>query len=788
MKKLLLSLTMLIHFQAIAQKNSFETESIIQQYENYFKTDRKSVHLHLNKTVFFTGEHVWFSTYIFNKTLNLPSEEREFVYVDLINGNGEIIAQKTILYADGLGRGDLLLPNSLASGLYFLQAYTASMQNFEEDDSSKFPILINNFSANDFVNYDYVKKSGNPEIVIAPEGGHLLTGVFGKCTVRTIDGMGRTLVPDSVVLLNAENKRISKISFNGYGFGTFSLIPEYAQSYRLRLFLKGEILEKKLPNVATEGVTLAFTRNPLKKEIVLKVSDKRFNEHQKLGRLTLLIHKDKSVIGMPVVPSPKTGQSQFKVDYDALPKGMITATVVDGKGKVYAERLFFHNSELESKKFDIIKSAQVSDSVQLSLNFRNKSKAKEQNLSISILPGDTKSQRFRKRAFFTHHLEPYFPGPDWRFLWTKDLISLEDLSFIDQITVMAKPKYDFRMALNKNLTVPTSNTFTGGIEGIVEPHNKKIKPKNVVLFSKENELLINTEVLEGRFSFKELILAKGSKLNLSMIGEDEKPHKANFNYTIKPVIASFRHRFKTNHVHKSKEFADEYFSLSGIGTNIQQLDEVTVKAKKMTYQHFFPSFFGVKVDSTIGLKTLKEFVRNQGFYDIPISPFFYDIRRAGTIQLANRTQRCGYIFPSIIFNGVFNPYIDIYQETRMEFIDEIYWDRSNSCSALVVVFTNEKYINRPLPASEKITKEIIVDKGFDSPKQFRRPNYFETNNTGFKHFGVLGWKSIKAKSNFKSLSFKVPVENENKIMVVIEGYSDSGKIISENHLIALNKP
>ncbi|MEM1258435.1 MAG: hypothetical protein AAGH81_07900, partial [Bacteroidota bacterium] len=770
------------------QEITLENQRIIEQYQNYFKTNRKSVHLHLNKTIFLTGEHIWFSTYIFNTSLNLPSEEKEFVYVDLIKGNGEIITQKTILYTDGSGRGDLLLPNSLSSGLYFLQAYTASMQNFEEDDSSKFPILVNNFSNNDFINYDYVKKSGSPEILVIPEGGHLLDGVFGKCTVRAMDKLGKTLVPDSVLLINGDNKPISKIGFNNYGFGTFSLIPDHTKSYKLILFRNGEILEKELPKPKLEGVTLAFTRNPGKKEIILKVSDKRSDQTKRLERLTLLIHKDKNVIGIPIAPSLTTDQSQFKVNYDALPIGMNTATVVDGKGKVYTERLFYHNYELESKKFGIMKSAQISDSVQLSLNFHYKPNAKDQNLSISILPGDTKSQRFRKKAFFTHHLEAYFPGPEWRYLWTKDLASLEDLSFIDQITIMAKPKYNLRTILNKNLSVPSPNLFTGGIEGTVEAHNKKIKPKNVVLYSKENQLLINAEVIEGRFRFRELILAKGSKLNLSLIGEDGKPHKANFSYVIKPVIANFRHRFKTDYVHKSTEFASEDFTLTSRGTNVQQLDEVTITAKKMKYEKFFQGFFGLKVDSTIAMSTLKEFLLKEGYYQMFIDPLFPDPRRAGTSQIGKINTRCGYVFPSIIFNGVFSDYIDFYQDTRMEYIDEIYWDRPDSCSALLVVFTNEEYKNRPLPDSQITSKEIVVDKGFDSPQPFRRPSYFETDNTEFKHFGVLGWKSIKTKTNSKSLSFKVPVENENEIMVVIEGHSDSGKIISENHLIALNKP
>ena len=123
----------------------------------------------------------------------------------------------------------------------------------------------------------------------------------------------------------------------------------------------------------------------------------------------------------------------------------------------------------------------------------------------------------------------------------------------------------------------------------------------------------------------------------------------------------------------------------------------------------------------------------------------------------------------------------------MEHIEEIYWDRPTTCSALLVVFTNDKFKNRPRPDHLITSKEIVVTNGFDTPKPFKRPQYFDTNTTSFKHFGVLGWKTSTTETQADGLlHLTVPVESEVQIRITIEGYSKSGEIISENHLVSLN--
>ncbi|RNC92658.1 MAG: hypothetical protein ED555_06160 [Allomuricauda sp.] len=783
LKKIFFLIVSVAQLHLTAQQNKDDASKIIQQYQDYFKTDRKTVHLHLNKTLYLTGETIWFKSYVYNQSKNKRSEESEYVLVDLVDGEGNVIAKKTILNTNGQGNGDLFITNTLTTGLYFLQAYTGSMQGLEEDDSSKYPILITNLSNGDFTNYEYRKKGEEPKVTIASEGGSLISGVFGTCTARIVDPRGKALQPDSVLLMDQNQKRISKIQMNSDGVGSFSLVPKFGKPYHLQVFHEGETFSKQLPVVKKTGVAFGIARNPNQQEILVKITDTRIDKKQ--NNLSLYIHKDGNIIGTPVGIPDRKGKTQFKINNDLLFNGFNTLSIIDTKGIVHAERLVYHQTDFRNKKFEVTNSIQQTDSVQLALSYNGVSETKEQQVSISILPGATKAERFRKNAFFALHMEAYFPGAQWRNLWNKEFKAVRDLNDMDQLSILANPKYRWKTILNKNLVSPEMHSYTGAIQGVVEV-NENVTPKSVILYSKENELLSNTNVIDGKFSFEELVLAKGSKLSLSLIGEDGKPHKANFSYTIQPVITNFRHRFRTKDIHKLEDHGERRSELIGITANTQQLDEVTVTAKRLKYERFFPGYRGIKIDSTADMTTIRDFVRRQGFYPILISPRAKG-RRAGTIQLAKRNSRCGLVFPAILLDGVYDQYLSPYEELRMEHIDELYWDRPNACGMIIVVFTNEKYKNRPLPDYQMTSKEIVVTNGFDTPKPFKRPQYFDTNTTSFKHFGILGWKTSTTETHADGLlHLMVPVESEVQIRINIEGYSKSGELISENHLVSLN--
>ena len=774
MKQLLPILVFLASWSTIAQRDSTLDQGVADAYHDYFKTDRKSVHVHLNKTGFNGGERIWFSTYLFNQTLDFPSRNEEYVYIDLLTESGKRIDQRIILSRNGHGKGDIVLSPSLPSGLYFLQAYTANMQGFEEDDSSIYPIRVQQDFNLDPLDYAYQKRSPQPQIAIVAEGGQLVAGTMAKCMVRITDVQGQSLRPKSLEVRNAQGELILKPAVASRSLIPFNFIPKEGNAYVLIADLGDSILRQPLPEVSEYGVAISLHRNPKTEELIVQLTDRRARNER--APLRLYLHKDNKLLDFPFPENGASGNYRFKLAYDVLFQGMNALTVIDAEKKVWTERLFFQQKEKNTVMETALEGLNQ-DSIRIALSMRKGS------LSLSVLPSGTQAQRFRKNAFFALQLEPYFKGAQWTHLWTAvaGIPGLDNRT--DDLTLFAKAKYDWRNIFNDNLRIPNENYVTGGILGVVEPVSKKVVPESVLLYSKSNELFRNSSVSNGRFTFKDISFKEGSTLNFSLIGNDGKPHQAKFNYSIQPGIDKFRHRFSTEEVVQTASNPDSATptSLNANVPNLQQLEGVTLSAKKLKYQKYFKTFFGVKVDSSIGMKTLREMLLKEGVAPLAVPVGFPDTRRAGSISLGKSSNRCGYVFPAVMIDGIYSAYTDPYENLAMEYIDEIYIDRPTSCSFLMVVFTNEAYKNRTENVRGSTSKALVMEKGFYEHVPFKRQHYI-TDGLAFEHFGILGWYWLDNHSQ----PITVPRDNQDGIRIIIEGFTESGTISSQDITLAIN--
>ena len=69
------------------------------------------LYVHTNKATYLSGEHVWFSIYVFNNQSHQLQKSIQSVYVQLVNANGQTDYSAPIFTLDGRGSGKILLPN-----------------------------------------------------------------------------------------------------------------------------------------------------------------------------------------------------------------------------------------------------------------------------------------------------------------------------------------------------------------------------------------------------------------------------------------------------------------------------------------------------------------------------------------------------------------------------------------------------------------------------------------------------------------------------------------------------
>ena len=91
----------------------------------------EKLYLHLNQPYYGAGDTMWLKAYLTDAVSHRPDTLSNFIYVDLADRRGKIIAARKIK-RDSLGFANCLpLPDTLPAGEYTLRAYTGWMLNFE---------------------------------------------------------------------------------------------------------------------------------------------------------------------------------------------------------------------------------------------------------------------------------------------------------------------------------------------------------------------------------------------------------------------------------------------------------------------------------------------------------------------------------------------------------------------------------------------------------------------------------------------------------------------------------
>lgn len=111
---------------------------------------REVAYLHTDRTVYVAGETIFYKLYLLDTGTQKRSDISKVGYI-VIRAAGQFPAIKCRVKLDsGISNGSILLPDTLASGVYQLVAFTSSMKNYDEQLFSKNEIVVINSFDKDF--------------------------------------------------------------------------------------------------------------------------------------------------------------------------------------------------------------------------------------------------------------------------------------------------------------------------------------------------------------------------------------------------------------------------------------------------------------------------------------------------------------------------------------------------------------------------------------------------------------------------------------------------------------
>ncbi len=202
--------------------------AIKQKFENYTNNNyQEKVFLHTDKTVYATGEVLWFKAYITDAASNNFSMLSKICYVEIVSDDKKQLMQGKISIDLGRGNGSFFLPSSIRSGNYVIRAYTNWMKNF--DAQFYFVETISIINPNKKPEF---KKQNDTDSFYAgffPEGGNLVYGLNNNVAFKITDRYGKGLQAKGFIV--SAKDTVTTFETGRFGMGTFSFNPTKGNKY-----------------------------------------------------------------------------------------------------------------------------------------------------------------------------------------------------------------------------------------------------------------------------------------------------------------------------------------------------------------------------------------------------------------------------------------------------------------------------------------------------------------------------------------------------------------------------
>ncbi|PKP40386.1 MAG: hypothetical protein CVT96_09060, partial [Bacteroidetes bacterium HGW-Bacteroidetes-13] len=99
-------------------------DKVGQAYTDFYKYPREKIVVQLNKTVFLSGESVWFQAYLIEPKTGKPSNISANVYAGIFDENGKLIKHKLLFAENGIAGGSFAIDSTFAGHEFILKMFT----------------------------------------------------------------------------------------------------------------------------------------------------------------------------------------------------------------------------------------------------------------------------------------------------------------------------------------------------------------------------------------------------------------------------------------------------------------------------------------------------------------------------------------------------------------------------------------------------------------------------------------------------------------------------------------
>jgi len=805
--KLFLFLCFVINYSFI-----FSQENISKIIVNPFQKEallREKVFIHINKTIYFTNENIWFTAYVSEDSKNKPSNYTTNLHVNLLNTKGDIIDSKKIFIKNGTGYGNFLINEKHPSGKFYIQGFTNFMNNFGKENVFIQEIDIINPAIKSEITQN--KSTNNYDVQLFPESGYLLEDTQNIVGIKAlINDKG---YPFTGRIENSKGIEITTFKGNFLGMSKCEFFYSKNETYTAVININNTTQKISLPKANSTGIIFSINnKNTDKIKLTLKTNKETLptlNDES----LAILVYRN-NYISEAVTLSLKNNQQitqELYFDKSKMLHGVNIITLFKNNQPI-AERKFFIERSNQQTAILIEKLKTVNDSINFKIQTINsKNKAVDSQLSISVLPKDSKAFSEKQNIKSAFLLSPYIKG------------NIENITFYFKNTNPKEKEFLDLLLLNQGWSAytleekikeinPTEQfLFEQGftLHGNVK---KNMKGYDISIISNKNRVTAFTKFNKNNdFSFENIYAYKNDSIRMALIKKDQplmkpkevvfivpKPENLNFSYLTNQF--NYKNIIENKPISNLKNYTD-LNEIRYVDPIAEQLDEVVLKTlakreetiyeKEMNLAYkrnvLAPSFYqNKKVTEQMeqNYHTIFEYFWSLGFIKTADDgSFFITLRNAPATLTALLKNPDGTFPPTIFIDNLAikrEGNIEMLRQINTTDIDEILINRLGAggglqgAGGIIKIYLKKGGHQYFEEESQKLYKELILLTGFDKAKTYFKPQYNLNSKASF-NWTEIDWK-YSVQTNEKGETFiKVPVnEFSNEFQFIINGFSNNG--------------
>ncbi|WP_046756554.1 hypothetical protein [Kordia jejudonensis] len=783
MKKSYILLLLIFSFVSYLQAQQQKAE---ENYTTYFTLPRETLHVHLNKTSYLSGEEIWFKGYAYDQRNQLSSKATTNFNVGIYDAKGKELKRALFKGENGVTKGNFLVDSTFVTGTYYIKASTNWMKNFDDDGAfvQKIKIYTDQIDSSLDNKVTFESEVENLyDFQFLPEGGHLVANTKNNIGFKVTNTNGKG-VKATGSIFNENNEEVAVFESNALGLGKFLFQPKANQKYTSKIVLNSEeTIVKDVPAVKNQGISIIINNLFLDKLIVKLNTNEETLQRFKKKDYKLLIHQ-----------SGKLKTVNFKFDdgisktitisKEELFQGVNTITLFDENENPILERLFFNKKTTKKPSIVISKLNTIKDTILLSAQQFNV--ASLANISISILPEETAAYEPDHTIISSFLLKPYLRGtienPAYYFTkfdrkrqYELDVLLLtQGWSKYNWDTIFKNPPatlfpFENGITLRGKVNVPAS-----GIDRLFMYATKNHPAQFIDLQEDQSFIIKNLYIEEDesvRFSYlnrKGIFKRPGMYVAFNVTDKEE---------SITEIENEVTSKLETND-----------FAISGsfFAPDSEKLDTVVIEAEKKRKKDdpivIYGNYTRVTLDTYHKFPFLADYLSFNGYLVI---------ERFGTVSIQPRSRFLGT--PLVIFDGVPLTDLNLIYQLSMANIEDILIDKMGSEFGLRgsggVIKINSRI--SPLYIEGEFDNALFSqDKApyaFKEAKEFYTPKYKNYDDNLFKKYGVISWIPELSLTANEVKVIKIPDTKTAYAVVYIEGVTNNGELISEKKIIDLQQ-